>query len=193
MALLAGLDIETARDVEEAQFILITGFDRPEAALEDLGADLRKAVAKKIPALCANPDMVTIHGSERGIGPGAVAKKYHDLGGMVHLVGKPHKTIFRYCLQMFDGLIPSRILMLGDSLQHDIAGAVGADLDCAFVTSGIHASAFKPGMSDDQKRKIMEHLCQAYGGARPNWVLDAFVWQTPEAALRERERARMRE
>jgi hypothetical protein len=39
----------------------------------------------------------------------------------------------------------------------------------------------------------MEHLAQSYGGIRPTWVLDALTWQTPEAALRERERARMKE
>ena len=83
--------------------------------------------------------------------------------------------------------------MIGDSLQHDIAGGMGADLDTAFITAGIHANAFKPGMAPEQKRKAMEHMAQTYGGIRPNWVLDSLIWQTPEAALRERERARMKE
>lgn len=191
-ALLNGLGINIVDDIEQAHFILITGLDAG-VKLEDLDAPFKKAVVKKIPALCANPDMITVMGHERGIGPGAVAKRYHELGGMTHLVGKPHKTIFRYCLQLFDGLIPSRILVIGDSLQHDIAGGAGVDLDTAFVASGIHCGAIKPGMNDDQRRKAMEHLCQGYGGIRPNWVLDHFVWQTPEAALRERERARMKE
>jgi HAD superfamily hydrolase (TIGR01459 family) len=191
-SLLRDLDIEVVEDVADANFILITGFDS-HMKVDDLDPVFRKAVAKKIPAICANPDMITVYGHERGVGPGAVAKKYHELGGMAHLIGKPHKTIFRYCLQMFEDVIPSRILVIGDSLQHDIAGGIGADLDAAFVASGIHAGAFKPGMSDEQKRKTMEHLCQGYGGIRPTWVLDSLVWQTPEAALRERERARMRE
>lgn len=191
-ALLSGLDVNIVSDIEQANFILITGLDAG-IKLEDLDAPFKKAVARKIPALCANPDMITVLGHERGIGPGAVAKRYHELGGMTHLVGKPHKTIFRYCLQLFEGLIPSRILVIGDSLQHDIAGGAGVDLDTAFVASGIHGGAIKPGMTDEQRRKAMEHLCQGYGGIRPNWVLDHFVWQTPEAALRERERARMKE
>jgi ribonucleotide monophosphatase NagD (HAD superfamily) len=94
---------------------------------------------------------------------------------------------------LFDKLIPSRILMIGDSIQHDIAGAMQVDIDTAFITQGIHSNAFKPGMSVEQKRKAMEHLAQGYGGIRPTWVLDSLVWQTPEAALRERERARMKE
>lgn len=192
-ALLEGLDIEVVQDIEEAQFILITGFDSPNMKLEDLDAVFKRAVVRRLPAICANPDMVTVYGHERAIGPGAVAKRYHELGGMAHLIGKPHKTIFRHCLAMFDGVIPSRILMIGDSVQHDIAGAMSVDLDTAFITAGIHSNAFKPGMSVEQKRKAMEHLAQGYGGIRPTWVLDSLVWQTPEAALRERERARMKE
>jgi HAD superfamily hydrolase (TIGR01459 family) len=191
-ALMSGLDIEIVNDIDKASFVLITGFDAA-MKLEDLDPVFKKAVARKLPAICANPDMVTVYGHERGIGPGAVAKRYHELGGVTHLVGKPHKTIFRYCLHLFDGVIPSRILVIGDSMQHDITGGAGVDLDTAFVASGIHANAFKPGMTDEQKRKTMEHLCQGYGSIRPNWVIDSLVWQTPEAALRERERSRMRE
>lgn len=192
-ALLDGLDIEVVEDIEEAEFILITSFDSPKMTVEDLDPVLKKAVVKRLPAICANPDLVTVYGHERAVGPGAVAKRYHELGGAAHLVGKPHKTIFRYAMGLFDGLIPSRVLVIGDSLQHDIAGAISVDLDTAFITSGIHNNAFKPGMSTEQKRKAMEHLAQGYSGIRPNWVLDGLIWQTPEAALRERERARMKE
>lgn len=191
--LLAGLDVEVVEDIEQAQFILITSFDSTSMKVEDLDPVFKKAVIKRLPAICANPDLITVYGHERAVGPGAVAKRYHELGGAAHLIGKPHKTIFRFALGLFEDLIPSRILVVGDSLLHDMAGAAGVDLDTAFVTQGIHASAFKAGMSTEQKRKAMEHLAQGYGGIRPNWVLDSLVWQTPEAALRERERARMKE
>ena len=191
--LLNGLDIEIVKDIEEAEFILITSFDPNGTKLEDLDPVFKKAVIKRLPAICANPDMITVYGHERAVGPGAVAKRYHDLGGMAHLIGKPHKTIFRYAQGLFEGVIPSRILVIGDSLQHDIAGAIAVDMDTAFITSGIHNSAFPMGISPEQRRKSMEHLAQIYGGIRPNWVLDSLIWQTPEAALRERERARMKE
>lgn len=192
-ALLDGLSVQRVHDIEDAQFILITGFDPANNKLEDMDPVFKRAVIRRLPAICANPDMVTVYGHERAIGPGAVAKRYHELGGMTHLIGKPHKTIFRHCLGLFDGVIPSRILMIGDSMQHDVAGAMAVDIDTAFITQGIHSSSFKPGMSPEQKRKVMEHLAQVYGGIRPNWVLDSLVWQTAEAALRERERARMKE
>lgn len=192
-SLLAGLDLEIVQNIEDAQFILITSFDPNTTTIEGLEPLFKKAVVKRIPAICANPDMVTIYGHERAPGPGAIAKRYAELGGGAHYIGKPHKTIFRYCLGLFDGLIPSRILMIGDSIQHDIIGGGSVDLDTAFITGGIHASAFKAGMSADQKKKVTDHLCQSYGEVRPNIILDGLIWQTPEAALRERERARMKE
>lgn len=192
-SLLNGLDIELVPDIEQANFILINSFDTAAMKPEALDPVFKKASAKRIPMICANPDTITVYGHERAIGPGAIANRYHELGGAVHYIGKPHKTIFRYCLTLFDGVIPSRILVIGDSIQHDIAGGVAVDLDTAFITGGIHASAFKPGMSTEQKRKVMEQLALGYGGIRPSWVMDGLVWQTPEAALRERERARMKE
>jgi HAD superfamily hydrolase (TIGR01459 family) len=192
-SLLKELDLTLVNDVEQSQFILVTSFDSVHKKIEDLDPVFKKAAAKRIPMICANPDVVTVYGHERAVGPGAVANRYHELGGAVHYIGKPHKTIFRYCLGLFDGVIPSRILVIGDSIQHDIAGAAAVDLDTAFVTSGIHASQFKSDASPEQKRKAMEQLALSYGGIRPTWVFDSLVWQTPEAALRERERARMKE
>jgi HAD superfamily hydrolase (TIGR01459 family) len=192
-SLIEDLDLELVTDIEQAQFILITSFDPSVMKMEDLEPVFKKAVGKRIPAICANPDMVTVYGHERSIGPGALAKRYQELGGAAHYIGKPHKTIFRYCLSLFDDVIPSRILVIGDSIQHDIAGGVSVDLDTAFITAGIHANAFRPGMPVEQKRKVMEQLAQGYGDVRPTWVLDGLIWQTPEAALRERERARMKE
>ncbi|MBU6474587.1 MAG: TIGR01459 family HAD-type hydrolase [Alphaproteobacteria bacterium] len=191
--LLSGLDAVPVENVEDAHFILINSFDAATKKLEDMDPVFKAAAAKRIPMICANPDMVTLYGHERAPGPGAVAARYNELGGAVHYIGKPHKTIFRYCLTLFDDVIPSRILVIGDSIQHDIAGGASADLDTAFITAGIHAAAFKPGMLPGQKRKMMEQLALGYGGIRPTWVLDGLVWQTPEAALRERERARMKE
>lgn len=192
-SLLQGLDnIEVVPLVEESDFILITGTDAPQKKLEDYEGDLRKAVARRIPAICANPDLITVFGSEQAMGPGAIAKRYQELGGIAHFIGKPHKMIFRHCVGLFDGIIPSRILVIGDSLYHDVAGGLAVDLDAALVLSGIHEKLFKSGMAEDQKRKTVEHLIQNYG-ARPKWVLDGLVWQTEQAALRERERSRARD
>lgn len=185
--LLQGLDLVVSDEVHDVDFILVTGVDSPEKSLEDYEPVLRKAVARGLPLICANPDLVTVFGKERQMGPGALAQRYKEFGGVAHMIGKPHKPIFQKCIDSFKGVIPSRILVIGDSLYHDIAGAKTLNLDTAFVTSGIHSQNFKDGMPVDQKHRNLEHLIQNYG-VRPEWAMDHLIWQSPEAAKHEKER-----
>lgn len=189
--LIEGLDLEIVTEPEEANFILISGTHTPESTIEDYEPALRRAVAHGIPAICANPDIVGIYGNERTMGPGAVARRYQEFGGVAHYIGKPHAPIFKYCLGLFDNVMPARVLVVGDSLSHDIAGGQTLDLDTAFITTGIHANAFKRGMTEDQLNKNMDQLAQNYG-ARPKWALTSLIWKSAEARARDRERARIR-
>lgn len=190
--LLKGLDIVVTDQIEDADFLLITGVDAPEKSIEDYEPALRKAVAKGLPAICANPDLITVFGNERQMGPGAVAQRYKEFGGVAHFIGKPHKPIFQKCLDSFKNVIPSRVLMIGDSLYHDVAGAKTLNLDTAFITSGIHSPNFKENMSMEQKSRNLEHLIQNYG-VRPEWAMDRLIWQSAEAAKHEKERERWKD
>lgn len=191
-SLIEGLDLEVVKEIEDADFILITGTDAPEKNITDYEPVLRKAVQKGLPAICANPDIIAVFGNQRIMGPGAVAQRYQEFGGVAHFIGKPHAPIFRHCLSLFDKVMPARVLVVGDSIYHDIAGGVAIDLDTAFVTTGIHAGAFKNSMTPEEKLKNMDQIAQNYG-VHPKWAMDGLIWQTPEAQQREKERARMRE
>jgi beta-phosphoglucomutase-like phosphatase (HAD superfamily) len=68
-----------------------------------------------------------------------VARHYEALGGMVRWHGKPQPRIYDTCLGRL-GLPPGRILAVGDSLPHDVAGALGAGVPCAWVAGGVHAA-----------------------------------------------------
>ena len=142
-SLLSGLDIKVVEDIEDADFILVTGIDAPDKTVDDYSSVLKKAVARGIPLICANPDLITVFGKERQVGPGAVAQRFKEFGGVSHFIGKPHRTIFHQCIAKFDGVIPSRILVVGDSLHHDVYGAQNCNLDSLFITGGIHAAHFK--------------------------------------------------
>lgn len=189
--LIEGLDLEIVTEPEEADFILISGTDTPEAKIEDYELILRRTVARGIPAICANPDIVGIYGNERTMGPGAIARRYQEIGGVAHYIGKPHAPIFKYCLSLFNNVMPARVLVIGDSLSHDIAGGHSLDLDTAFITTGIHANAFKPGMSQEQLGKNMDQIAQNYG-VRPKWAMTSMIWKSSEARARDRERAKIR-
>ncbi len=180
-SLLEGLEIDVVDNIDDAEFILITGVDSPQKTLSDYEPILRQAATRRIPAFCANPDEVTVFGKERTMGPGTVAKKYQEFGGVSHMIGKPYSTIFKHCIGLFDNIIPSRMVVIGDSLYHDVAGANAIDMDSVFITGGLHAKEFKKLSSDNAKYRHVEHLIKQYV-ARPLWVMESLIWQSPEAA-----------
>ena len=69
---------------------------------------------------------------------GRVAKLYEEMGGQVHWIGKPHRAIYDHALS----LVPKqgRVVCIGDSLAHDIAGAHSLGLQTALVQSGLSAN-----------------------------------------------------
>ena len=92
--------------------------------------------------ICSNPDRASPRADGgRVVSPGALAHAYADAGGRVAFYGKPYLPIFEaLCAQI--GLGPkARFLMVGDSPEHDIAGAAQAGWDSLFITGGLHAGA----------------------------------------------------
>ena len=58
----------------------------------------------------------------------------------VHLTGKPDPIIYDAAREQLD--VPTaQLIAVGDSLEHDIAGAASAGVDSVFVGGGIHAAA----------------------------------------------------
>lgn len=134
------LPLSAAVRAEEAELVLVAGRDPARQGLE---ADLDRilpAAARGIPCLCANPDL-TIYGPDGAApGPGRLAAAYAAAGGPVEWLGKPHPDIFRRALALLGGLEPARVLMVGDSLEHDIAGAARIGCRTLFVRGGVQAS-----------------------------------------------------
>jgi HAD superfamily hydrolase (TIGR01459 family) len=137
----------TMVSLEDAAFISCTGLinDRVEtpADYHDL---LRQALARKLPMVCANPDIEVMIGDQRIWCGGALAQIYQQIGGEVLYAGKPHRPIYDLCfvkLEELTGKIISRqrVLAIGDGIGTDIKGAQEAKLDCLFVATGIHANA----------------------------------------------------
>ncbi len=136
-SLLDGLELQITASIDDASFILNTAppNDLSQDALERL---LRIAADRGLPLICANPDLVAYHGSERRICAGAIAARYEEIGGAVRYHGKPHGAFYREALDTVAPIATDRILAVGDSLRTDVAGAVNAGVDALFVTGGIH-------------------------------------------------------
>lgn len=92
--------------------------------------------------------------TERGQAPGngsLIAAVAHASGRQPDLVtGKPHAPAFEIALQRLD--LPAQdVLMVGDRLDTDIAGAKQAGLQTALVLTGVH------GRSDVERAEASHH------------------------------------
>lgn len=62
-------------------------------------------------------------------------------------MGKPDPIIYRLALDDL-ALQINDIIAVGDSLEHDVAGAHAQAIDSLFIAGGIHAQDFRDGNSD---------------------------------------------
>ncbi len=142
MEIREGLALEFVDTAEEAQFILNTGPAGWDDRIEDYEPPLRAALDRDLPMVCANPDLVVMHGGRLALCAGALAKWYEEAGGRVRWHGKPFRSVYDTCIGLLAIEDRSRILAVGDSLRTDIAGAAGAGLDSLLIAGGIHAEEF---------------------------------------------------
>jgi HAD superfamily hydrolase (TIGR01459 family) len=138
----AGLNITLTPDATEADAILLMGLP-DDAGMGAFASVLDIAMARKLPVLCTNPDRASPRaGGVQVISPGALAHAYAMRGGMVRFYGKPHLSVFR-SIEAALNLPPQRLLMVGDSLEHDIAGARAAGWQALLIEGGLHAHALR--------------------------------------------------
>lgn len=167
-----GIDLELVEDVADAEFILMAGTNREP--LEHYEPALRAALARNIPMVCANPDLVSVTPEgELVICPGQVARRYEEIGGVVRWHGKPHREIYETCFALFPEA--KRILGIGDSLHHDIAGAAAAGIDSLFIAAGIHAPALGIEWGGAPSPARLDAVC-AEAGQRPDYMSPVFRW-----------------
>lgn len=129
---------------EDAEAIVCTGLedDRNETA-ETYRPLLVRALARRLPFVCANPDLVVDVGGDLLPCAGIVAELYERIGGEVYWAGKPHAPAYDMAMQTIARLrgraLPrSRILAIGDAVRTDLAGAAAAGLASLFIAQGIH-------------------------------------------------------
>lgn len=172
LSTLEGLDYRLAPDAGDADFVLLSGLDPDAAARERCRRQLEQALARGLPLVCANPDVVSLEGERRVDGPGAFAARYAAAGGDVRYVGKPWPAVYRMALAILE-LPPDRLVAVGDSLDHDIAGAAPFGIDGALVLGGVHAAHFAGAVSAADLDTRLAALCQGQP-FRPRWLLRAF-------------------
>ena len=170
-----GLGLDYVDAPADAQFVLNTGPAGWDDRIEDYEPILREALARGLPMVCANPDLVVQRGSTLHLCAGALAKWYEEAGGRVRWHGKPFRSVYDSCLVLLGIGERSRILAIGDSLRTDIAGAAGAGIDSLLIAGGIHADEF--GLRGEQTpdlRRVEAALRE--GGYEPVGVAWRLCW-----------------
>jgi HAD superfamily hydrolase (TIGR01459 family) len=143
-----GLDPVIA-PLEQADYIVCTGlFDDESESAEDYRDMMLQARERKLPLVCANPDIVVERGDRLIYCAGAIAELYRELGGEVIFYGKPHRPIYERAMALAaerrgHAAPLDRVLAIGDSVRTDLTGALGFGIDCLFVTRGIHSEEFE--------------------------------------------------
>lgn len=133
-----GLDV-TLVGPDDADLVLCTGlFDDDNETPEHYRETFAKLLARDLPMICANPDVIVQRGDKLIYCAGGLAEAYERLGGRVLFFGKPYAPIYADALQAAGN--PSRPLAVGDALATDIKGANRMGHDSLFVMDGIHAA-----------------------------------------------------
>jgi HAD superfamily hydrolase (TIGR01459 family) len=125
----------------KAEIALCTGLRDDETERPEEYRPLLEILrARNVPFHCANPDVVVQRGGRLIPCAGAIARLYEGMGGETVYYGKPYPAVYRAALQLVGGPSGSkRVLVIGDGLETDIAGANRCGLDALFISGGIHA------------------------------------------------------
>ncbi|MDX3925038.1 MAG: TIGR01459 family HAD-type hydrolase [Shinella sp.] len=161
-----GLKLTRVWTGDEADVVIISASEGDHHSLSYYERLLGPAARRGVPCLCTNPDKIMLTRSGETFGAGRIAELYQELGGTVRWIGKPFPDIYAAASRFLGAPDPARVACIGDSVEHDIAGAVRAGFASILVATGILASA-----SDEERRGLYrEHE------AVPDFIMPQFLW-----------------
>jgi HAD superfamily hydrolase (TIGR01459 family) len=178
LPIFAGLDAPVA-PLETADYAVCSGLtDDTVETPQDYHALIERMRARKLPMICANPDVVVERGDKLVYCAGAIADLYAAAGGDVIYAGKPYRPIYDQALAIAKAargapVEHQRVLAIGDSVRTDLKGAAAFGIDCLFVTAGIHAEEL--GHRDDPDLTALADMFAAAGVA-PKGVMRRLAW-----------------
>src|SRR5215471_10305124 len=129
---------------EEAQAIVCSGlWDDTSETPADYAPLFGALAARRLPMICANPDLVVERGDKLVYCAGALAAVYEEQGGEVIYAGKPHLPIYERTFAVIERIAGAavareRILAIGDGVDTDLLGAHRAGLRSVFIASAVH-------------------------------------------------------
>jgi HAD superfamily hydrolase (TIGR01459 family) len=174
-SIIEGLDIQPVDDIAAAGFLLLAGLDE-DRSTPALWRDLLAAATQRhLPMLCANPDLTMFGQDGLAPAPGALARFYETMGGRVVYVGKPHAPIFDAALAALGRPARRRVLVIGDSLDHDVQGGRAAGMPTLLISDGVHAADLALLANSDGMPAALRVLA-GNDERMPDWVIPHLTW-----------------
>jgi len=149
---------------QDAAFLVFAGSDAPRTSLDGYRSMLIAAAHAGVPGICVNPDLTMIRDGALVAAPGTIARIYQNLGGAVEYIGKPHRAIFEHATATSGP--GARAIIVGDSPEHDVAGAGAIGIATLLVRTGIHRH-----LSEQQ----LLQFCEGCSGV-PDFLTAGFEW-----------------
>ena len=198
-------DYTLVSKVEDADFILVSGVESRFAGTEAeetcdyerTGTErlyrplFRAAIQRTLPMICANPDLRVIRpGGWKAYLGGSLALYYERLGGQVIYFGKPYSSAFEEARRQLCRAVAGneeealqlevdedfRICHVGDSLQHDVRGALSVGFHALFVgRTGLHADDMG-GPDAPLTKDGVRDLCVREKVPLPQAAIPRFQW-----------------
>lgn len=143
-AVFDGLDVELT-DEARADIVVATELnDYRTETPEQYRPLLERFAGRGLPFICGNPDLVVHVGEDLLPCAGSLATIYEELGGTVAWAGKPYRPAYDLALAAAAEARGGRpvesgkVLVIGDAVRTDLAGARLMGFDSLFIAGGIH-------------------------------------------------------
>ncbi|TMW66513.1 hypothetical protein Poli38472_004278 [Pythium oligandrum] len=190
-----GLELEVV-PIDQADFLLVEGSlqicysDKPSEIIaidfhttgqmnDHIEAFIARGLERQLPLLCTNPDLVSIQQGGKTVHMGGkIAEMYAARGGQVLYFGKPLREHFEACMSLAQTTDRSRVVHIGDSMHHDIQGAVNTEIDSVFIAGGIHGEELAVKLGPGEPEMDASHLTAIFTryGIEPTYVVPGFRW-----------------
>ncbi|MGB1076710.1 MAG: TIGR01459 family HAD-type hydrolase, partial [Bdellovibrionales bacterium] len=171
------LNVEYVDSVQDADFVLMTGWDKLEKPAIELDKELKEIVKRGTKTIFAVPDSRGLLSANYLMGVGLLNRKLRQYGGVIHSIGKPYKPVFHECIETLQeqGIFPGQTVMVGDTMAHDMIGANMAEIDTCLVKKGMHYGAFKKAENPAEVDRALSILINQYN-TQPNYLIPSVQW-----------------
>lgn len=174
---MADTGVEYVDNLKDADFVLMTGWDKLDQSVTDLDPILKYIVRLGKKTLFAVPDSRGLLSANYLMGVGLLNRKLRQYGGIIHSIGKPYKPIFQECIEALQDkqIFPGQTVMVGDTMAHDMIGANMAEIDTCLVKKGLHYGSFKKATNPAETDRTLSVLIAQYN-TRPDYLIPVVQW-----------------